>query len=625
MVSHLEAYPDTLPAEARGFNDAAYYAAYHYAALAQEEALYRFPDTPAAPQWRWELAFDYVRSGDARAGATYADLIETALNAGATTPEALPGWFSSHETRLTLSTQALRQEGNRLLELSAEDSGTYLWLVQGPEGFQVYPLNGEDDFDLAGGAGLFFGLADINGDGTDDLVSVHAHQPGDGPAFYYTDLELYRLAQPPPQRFAFQPPPNTHLGWGENDGWSVVYVAAPDRPGTIPLFRIRGLPSDRCTAVEVVHDYVWNGRFLRLLGNRYEINPAGASSTRFCLPFIFAAAEQGNAGAREYLQATLPIVPAETAEEWRFRLGVYQALAGNFEEATATFTEIISQPLTTPSDWVEPAQRFLQTYNSPDDLYLACAQLELCDETVALSYLTATIPPSAYGVVTSYWRNWGVPVNNFGFFDIDGDGAAEQWVLVNNDDLRSVNVWLLLRWRGSVDAAFVDTVTRDDLSLDLERLAAVENEPVIRLRTSREELLFVLEEDPTGERPPRVVQLRPQSQSETANFTAQLLAENQAALFGGVNATTVRDVLLAFRDSQGFACALSEFESICPDYLYTLGLAAELAGDEATAVAAYVQLWDRYPAHPYATLARAKLALAPTPTPTATPTETPAP
>ena len=56
LIARLEAYPDTLPEDERGYNDSEYYQAYQPATVALEEALLRFPDDPVADRWRWQLA-----------------------------------------------------------------------------------------------------------------------------------------------------------------------------------------------------------------------------------------------------------------------------------------------------------------------------------------------------------------------------------------------------------------------------------------------------------------------------------------------------------------------------------------------------------------------------------------
>ena len=64
---------------------------------------------------------------------------------------------------------------------------------------------------------------------------------------------------------------------------------------------------------------------------------------------------------------------------------------------------------------------------------------------------------------------------------------------------------------------------------------------------------------------------------------------------------------------------------LCPRFLYLLGLASELANDELSAVAAYLELWRQYFYHPYTIMARLKLGSTFEPTPTMIPTITVSP
>lgn len=69
----------------------------------------------------------------------------------------------------------------------------------------------------------------------------------------------------------------------------------------------------------------------------------------------------------------------DTQDELRYRLGLYQALAGNSSETVSTLNDLITSPTVITSTWVAPAQKFLDTYKTPNDLYRACAQAPLCE------------------------------------------------------------------------------------------------------------------------------------------------------------------------------------------------------------------------------------------------------
>jgi hypothetical protein len=607
LVVRLERYPEELAPEARGYNDAAYYGAFRYAALAQREALARFPEAPMASHWRWGMAYDELRAGDPHASPHYAALIEQALRDGVTDVASLPGWFQGKEARLELMvvTPSAGDFTGELLQLSAGDSATYFWLLPAPEP-RVYPLAGASDFDLASGAGYSFGIAGIAGADRQTFVSVHGHRPGTDASFYYTDLVLYDLGERPPRRLALQPAPATHLGWSDNDGWSVV--RGDDGEVT---FRLRGVPSDRCDSIVLSSDYRWNGQVLALVDTHYEVKDAAAAG-RFCLPFLFAAAEAGDPAALRVMADAVQQAGAgdERLDEWRYRLALYQALAGDVEEARVAFTTVFSDPVDVNSEWVRSARNFRGTYQTAEDIYRACLGAELCDRRRALQQLGHSLSPAAYGLVAATLRDWGVPLNRTGFFDLDGDGAPEQWLLVNAPAFR-MELWLLLRGGGALQLVFVDELSRDDRGFVLDRLTPVQGQAIIRARTPGEERLFVL--TGAGDSKAQVLLLRSESEEEGGNYTARFLEENRTALLraSGTQAEQVLVRLLAFRRSDAFACTVNVFASICPDYDYVVALALELAGDEAGAVAAYRDLWQRYPGSAYALVARSRLAPAP--------------
>ena len=51
LIEALEAYPDSLPPEKRGYLNGGYNWAFRYAELARLEAIYRFPDATNATEW----------------------------------------------------------------------------------------------------------------------------------------------------------------------------------------------------------------------------------------------------------------------------------------------------------------------------------------------------------------------------------------------------------------------------------------------------------------------------------------------------------------------------------------------------------------------------------------------
>jgi hypothetical protein len=99
------------------------------------------------------------------------------------------------------------------------------------------------------------------------------------------------------------------------------------------------------------------------------------------------------------------------------------------------------------------------------------------------------------------------------------------------------------------------------------------------------------------------------------------LDELEATLLSGGDPAFVRTELIVLGNSPHFTCSYL----LCPRYLYLLGLASELANDDFSAIAAYLELWRQFPGSPFTTMARFKLGSIYTPTPTPTVTTTPSP
>jgi hypothetical protein len=92
-------------------------------------------------------------------------------------------------------------------------------------------------------------------------------------------------------------------------------------------------------------------------------------------------------------------------------------------------------------------------------------------------------------------------------------------------------------------------------------------------------------------------------------------------LLKGEDPQAIQKQLLGLQFSPGLLCRGTW---TCDEYLYMLGLASELAGDQRTAIDTYLSLWRDYDKSPFTTMARLKLAgFLFTPTPTLTPTSTP--
>lgn len=629
LIELVEYYPNTLSEQARGEDGAAYYAAYRYATVALQEALLRFPDAPQAVQWRWSLAYNLARSGDSRAGEHYANLILQALNQGEVERDTLRSWFQIREPRLALYSIEMKPPANfisgHLVEIRGAGS-LYLWLLETPGAFQAYVLDSGLDFVNAPQANTV--ISDLTGDGSEEVAILHSNPAGD---FVLRPPRVFSLAQVPPQELPFLPSSATfEVGMEFNNYWA----ATSNPEGRHDLtFEARVFPA--CPVV-LRRSYHWNGETFVFSQAEFLVEPSQATLSLCRLVIDHAVQVWGPEATIPLMEKILPDwppvqmedgkpFPADAHDEWRFRLSIYHALTGNFEAAKDYLNAVISSPAVPNSRWIASAQEFLTTYQQPSDIYRACVNTVFCDPAHAIRYLINQMPTGqATEPVEFLWQN-GVALRASGYFDFDQDGERERWFSVRHRARETLEFWILAAYTEGTHALLVDRVLSNQPSLTL--IEGEQDPPVVRLDSTA---AFSLQRDPGTQKPYLTfVPLR----YEFPNRFLEGLQAAESRLFAALQPSgdpiaspvEVRDELLALQQSPGLLCRGTW---TCDPYYYLLGLANELAGDERSAVNAYVLLWWEYSRSPYTTMARLKLegeAVLPSPLPTLTPAGTQTP
>jgi hypothetical protein len=165
-------------------------------AYTQAEALIRYPDALQAEEWKWGLAASLGYSNDPRAAQIYATLIQSAVQAGQVRVDDLPVWFELYQSEMQLELYPLQTSpgelSRRLVEISGA-GGAYLWLLETPSGIQVYPLL--SDFDYKTGIQTSFVIADVTGDGIDEISIYRSTTPEQT---LYPRTHVFSQAQIPP-------------------------------------------------------------------------------------------------------------------------------------------------------------------------------------------------------------------------------------------------------------------------------------------------------------------------------------------------------------------------------------------------------------------------------------------
>jgi len=619
LVDLINNYPNTLLRQQRGENDESYYAAYSYATIAISEALLRFPEASEATHWRWELAYNLARTSDPNAGARYADLIVQALNQEQVKPEDLVHWFHEQEPRLELTVKLLKQPSGylsgSLLQVKGAGSA-FILLLETSSAFQAQVLTSDFDFVHSPEYDAF--AADLSRDGIQEMV-IYLVSPVDT-----RDLALphvFTLASIPAQELAYN---LAQAPFAIGMDYSMEWVSVPDGTGGFDL-QARDTLFPACP-LALSRTYHWDGELLLPKSTTYEVNP-GPGTLSFChLLADHAASVWGPGAAIQIMQAILPDwppaadengkpLPPDARDEWRYRLGVYHALLGERDAAVSAFQEIINSPAIPQSSWIAPSQDFLKRYQSPQDIYRACVQSELCDPDRALTYLVGNLQGNDSPRALSLLGQSGVELRASGYFDFDGDKTTEVWFTLRHRPGEKLKLWVLVAYPKGIQE-----IQLGEAETNVPALTYYDEEllpPVVLINNT---VAIRIERAP-GSLEPYLTYL------ELPKFYPDRFKDGVKAairdLFAGIEPVKVKDALVALQKTPGLLCRGTWS---CDEYYYMLGLASELAGDPGVAVNAYVRVWTDYAKSPFTTMARLKLVGVPHPatlTPTMTLTPTP--
>lgn len=629
LIELLNDYPNTLLESERGPEGADYYQAFSAAALAQQEALLRFPDAPQAWSWRWGLAYNLARMEDPDAGDAYASALGLALNSGETDLSRLKYWFEEQEPRALLNMAGLDApagyNASYLLEVrlkglpGASPGSAFIWLLENDGQYEVLTLSSVFSFVDRPEANLVIG--DLTGDGQEDIAIFQAAPPGE---FKAPSARALSLDLPEPRELPFPPTQNSFtVGMEFGNTW--VIEPAEDGPDRL-VFRARVFPA---CPVTIRRAFQWDGAYMRLVEEEYSVEPA-ATTLHFCSLVVDHAAQVWGPGPAAGLAAALlphwppeadengRAFPADEQDAWRFRLAVYYALAGSRQAAVEHLNHLRTSPVVPGSRYRVPAEEFLALYEAPQGVYRACTAISACRAASALSLLLQNNSRSAAETI-QYLRDSGVEVIGSSTVDFDGDGQGERWFTVRHRPGEKLELWILAPGPLGLEPLLVGLV--DSSAPTFTNISPEDQPPVIWVDSTA---AIHLQYDPATGAPYLVnYPLR----FEWPNRFLQGLQAARQALISGIDPSQVRRDLIRLQTDPGLLCA--PFWT-CDPYLYLLGLSNELAGNERAAVDAYLQLWWDYSRSPYTTMARLKLAgeavlpsVTPTPGPSPTGTRTP--
>jgi hypothetical protein len=621
LIDILEVYPETLSSFARGDDNQGYYDAFQYALFAQREGLLRFPSSPQADTWQWQLAYNLARTGDQTAGEVYAKLITQELNRENTSLDELYVWGLKQDPQLLIESFLLEPGENELssnlVKVTAEENGSaYFWLIENLTGYSSSSLTSDFDFVNPNLIDKFV----VNSLGSSgEVVGIFPTRIHE--SLHYRPPSIFSLITQPPEQlpFALFSPPA--IGPDFNNNWQPIEVG--DEPGDL---QFTDVVFPACP-VTVSHFYNWNGLEFTFLEDIYQISP-DPDLLSYCEYVVNHSINVwGLEPTIQLMETLLPIWPPETTttgkdypedglDEWRYRLSIYHALLANQDQAIKYSQLIIDEPSSPDSRWIEPAADLLANYQTQRDIYRVCLNAEYCNPRLGFQSLIETISNEEYSELIKILEQAGVDLRSRGFFDFDNSGESEQWVVIRHQTATPQEFWILSPNESHLQTVFVTTL--NDNTPGISYLEPISEPPIvvlepditfhyIRLSPENEPVIVFVE--------PEVIYASDRTEQELDNLEEKLLSGGDPAF--------VQEELIILSESPHFTCSFL----LCPRFLYLLGLASELANDEFSAVAAYLDLWRDYPEHPYTIMARFKLdsTFEPTPTPFPTSLATPIP
>lgn len=596
-------YPNLLGERARGEDDAAYYAAYTYSISALREALLRFPRATEAVEWRWQLAYSLALTGDATAGQAFAELIAGGLNSQETDPEDLGDWFHTREPRLDLEIRQLEPLSGYLSTYLVQikgPGGAFIWLRQTSSAYQAEVLF--SGFDFVHNPAYDFTIGDLTGlpeAPTPAEVVIYPITPPE-------DLSLkaplvFSLEQVPAVQLLFQPSAmRLPIRASYQARWEVVRLQ--ERRAAL-RFSARVFPA---CPVDVQRDFTWDGSAFRGWSPLYWPRPS-QETLYACAGVVDHASRQwGPEATARVLRAILPMwpppsdangqaYPADSQAEYRYRLGIQQALIGQAGNAQDSLNQAISDG---SGPWRQAAIRFQQEYQQPDNLYRACVAVADCDPAAALLQLVDKLPASELPRIDEILNQAGVSVRAAGYFDFDGDDQRERWITLRHRPLEKLRLYVLAQSRSQVRLVPLGTL---DNNLPVFSYLDEDQIPPVVLVDNGVQAWRMLRDEGSADPAFEPVQLAKEYPNRF-NDAVQTIEDD---FWAGGDPFSARTALNALADYPGLTCAAT---FTCDHYYYLLGLTNELYGDDILAVEAYLVLWRDYARSPYTTLARLKLA-----------------
>lgn len=608
LIDELISYPESLDMSERGMYDTGYYYAFRFAALAQAEAAYRFPDYERAESWKWRSAYNQLQSFQNNIGLVYSELILDGLNTNETLLDNLKNWFESKEPRLEFESYPLHPLAGYLssqivlvkVRNGNVSGGTYIWLVESVDGFHTYSLESATDY----GTGVEISIAfeDLTGDSTPEALISHVDWGSFNMHSGY--LEVFDLSSYPPTKLSFTPEPidmeiADWYPWIENDKHVGVRLQ-------IPIYKETG----GCLDFGPTWDYRWNGNAFEL--QKFELpSEEEMQSVPNCADYLVASElvyylRNGILQALPTLITSLETyprsademmvrgVPHPSLDEVIFEVGLVLANLGNYSEAVEEWQKLV---MMSESSWKPLAQIAIDTIRSDPNMLSLCLALKNCNDFFSVYTMAYWIPSNLYLESINIFTEIGVPIIESGMYDFDRDGLQDPWF-----------VWERPWEYYQFDAFVIDNGHM--VPIFFPYTAGIYDLPGQVQITVQSQTQYATAYKITTGNPMQSLNISVQkfgiSLPETTGSSVTELGDK--LFFEGQSIEEFTNSLLV-HPIQYTICTQYCDENLLYEYL--LALSYELQGDEQEAVNRYYALWTSYPDSLYARMAAAKLKLLP--------------
>jgi hypothetical protein len=633
-------------------NEGALYRSIWYAAW---DALMQYPDDPRAEDWFWKKVYYMSLAGEGdEATELYRQKMHAALTWDKIAPEDLPTWFKSGEfvsgylaPNYTLELDPLEVPGydsghivnlGKLHNINTPGGSCYL-IVEKDDVFSTYTIHsGFPPFYY------FFMMRnplscyaqDVTDDGIDEIIVDQYY----GGHVGGTTINVYDTHSMPPKLMPFGPQQSAEL-----TAWNGYLHNFPEYQGKTQIQFDH--PFGTCE-VDGITYYQWNGAWFEVSKGSIEVfqSPRTDYGLLNCHDRIIRFSEgldpqDGILIMDQTLRAYTPFAKdsVEVLDALKIMKGLFAAYSGDEVSARSAFAEAVNAPNKPGGVLVEPASKFLDAYQEPDDLYRACSLLTacvdyfavfiggpdaptcitfpLCNYELALSSLAsiapADTPPSQ---VVAYLKSNGVNIPNWGWYDFDGDDQAEVWFTVRHPNRVIPELWVAGQYPQGIKTMLVDELTSTDV-----HFKHITEETGKTLTGYEHGKTIEMVRHPDTKEPFIVV--REPVVTEPVDGKSSRFKELRKMLYEGNDPVLIYNQLAAM-DTQYTRCPFTvrywdemsatpppgwrEYDAYdCATFYYTVAFAAELAGQEREAVRRYHAVWAQFPDSPFAILAQHKL------------------